>query len=72
MPSKSKPLGQKELAAYEAKRDLAAEFHSYYNAHKVLVEDAALRNARIALSMAVKQVLANGLDLLGLTAPEQM
>jgi len=53
-------------------RELAAEFHSYYNAHKVLIEDAALRNARIALSMAVKQVLANGLDLLGLTAPEQM
>jgi arginyl-tRNA synthetase len=53
-------------------RDLAAEFHSYYNAHKVLVDDSALRNARIALSMAVKQVLANGLDLLGLTAPEQM
>lgn len=53
-------------------RDLAAEFHSYYNAHKVLVDDAALRNARIALSMAVKQVVANGLDLLGLTAPQQM
>jgi len=53
-------------------RELAAEFHSYYNAHKVLIDDAALRNARIALSMAVKQVLANGLDLLGLTAPEQM
>jgi len=53
-------------------RDLAADFHSYYNAHKVLVDDSALRNARIALSMAVKQVLANGLDLLGLTAPEQM
>ena len=53
-------------------RELAGEFHSYYNAHKVLVEDDALRNARVALSLAVKQVIANGLEILGVCAPEQM
>lgn len=53
-------------------RDLAGEFHTYYNAHKALVEDKPLRDARLALSQAVRQVLANGLDLLGLSAPESM
>jgi arginyl-tRNA synthetase len=53
-------------------RELAAEFHTYYNAHKALVEDSELRDARLALSQAVRQVLANGLGLLGLTAPESM
>ena len=53
-------------------RELAGEFHSWYNAHKVLVDDAALRDARLALSMAVRQVIANGLDLLGVSAPESM
>ena len=53
-------------------RDLAADFHAWYNAHKTLVEDAALRDARLALSEAVRQVIANGLDLLGVSAPESM
>jgi arginyl-tRNA synthetase len=53
-------------------RELAAEFHAYYNAQKVLTEDEALRNARLALSQAVRQVLANGLDFLGVAAPEEM
>ena len=53
-------------------RELAQEFHSYYNAHKVLVEDAAERNARIALSDAVRRVIADGLGLLGVSAPESM
>ncbi len=53
-------------------RDLAGQFHTYYNAHKVLVEDNRLRNARVALSLAVKQVVANGLSLLGVSAPEEM
>jgi arginyl-tRNA synthetase len=54
-------------------RELAGQFHSFYNAHKVLVEDdEGLRTARIALSEAVRQVLANGLDLLGVSAPESM
>lgn len=53
-------------------RELAGEFHSWYNSHKVLVEDEAIRNARLALSAAVQQVLANGLDILGVSAPEAM
>lgn len=53
-------------------KELASDFHTYYNAHKVLVEDPELRQARIALSMAVKQVIANGLHLLGMSAPDTM
>jgi arginyl-tRNA synthetase len=53
-------------------RELAAEFHGYYNAHKMLVDDPAIRAARVALSEAVRQVLKNGLSLLGVTAPESM
>jgi arginyl-tRNA synthetase len=53
-------------------RELAGEFHSYYNAHKMLIDDQPLRDARLALSDAVRQVLANGLDLLGVSAPEAM
>ena len=53
-------------------RELAAEFHSFYNAHKLLVDDTELRDARIALSEAVRQVVANGLGLLGVNAPEAM
>lgn len=53
-------------------RELAGEFHSYYNSFKMLDDDEGLRNARVALSVAVKQVIANGLDLLGVSAPEEM
>jgi arginyl-tRNA synthetase len=53
-------------------RDLAHEFHTYYNAHQFLVDDAPLRNARLNLVCAVKQVLANGLGLLNITTPETM
>ncbi len=53
-------------------RDLAAAFHAWYNAHQFIVEDGTLRNARIALADAARQVLANGLDLLGVSAPESM
>ncbi len=53
-------------------QELAGAFHSYYNAHKVLVEDAALRDARLLLVQAVGQVLAGGLALLGVSAPEAM
>lgn len=52
--------------------DLAAEFHSCYNAVKVMVDDDELRNARLALGLATRQVLRNGLDLLGVGAPEEM
>jgi arginyl-tRNA synthetase len=53
-------------------RDVAHEFHTYYNAHQFLVEDAPLRDARLNLVCAVKQVLANGLGLLNITTPETM
>ena len=59
-----------QVAAYL--RELAGEFHTWYNAQKMLVEDEALRDARLALSEAVRQVIANGLDLLGVSAPESM
>ncbi|TVP53940.1 MAG: arginine--tRNA ligase [Halomonadaceae bacterium] len=53
-------------------RELAGLFHTYYNAHKVLVDETELRDARITLSLAVRQVLANGLGLLGVSAPQRM
>ena len=53
-------------------RELAAEFHSYYNATRLLVEDVRLRDARMALAAAVQQVLRNGLAILGVGAPEKM
>jgi len=53
-------------------RDLAGEFHSYYNAERILVEDGPLRQARLALCAAIRQTLANGLALLGVAAPEKM
>jgi arginyl-tRNA synthetase len=53
-------------------RALAGEFHSYYNAEEILVEDETLRDARLALCAAVRQTLANGLALLGVSAPEKM
>jgi arginyl-tRNA synthetase len=53
-------------------RELAGDFHSWYNGSKMLVDDRATRDARVALSEAVRQVIANGLDLLGVSAPETM
>jgi len=53
-------------------RELANDFHTYYNAHKFLIEDAALRDARLKLILATRQVLRNGLNLLGVSAPEKM
>ena len=53
-------------------RELAYALHTWYNAHQFIVDDADLRDARIALAMATRQVLANGLDLLGVSAPEKM
>ncbi|HZS68430.1 MAG TPA: arginine--tRNA ligase [Burkholderiales bacterium] len=53
-------------------RELAAQFHSYYNAERILVEDEELRSARLALCAAVRQTLANGLSLIGVSAPEKM
>ncbi len=53
-------------------RDLAADFHTYYNSHQFIVEDAALRDARLALVAATRQTLLNGFNLLGISAPESM
>ena len=53
-------------------KDLAADFHAFYNAERVLVDDSALRDARLALLLASRQVLRNGLRLLGVSAPERM
>ncbi len=53
-------------------RDLANEFHTYYNAHQFIVDDTKLRDARLSLNLAVKQVIKNGLELLGVSAPESM
>jgi arginyl-tRNA synthetase len=53
-------------------KDMAGDFHSYYNAEQFLVDDEPTRFARLALVLAVRQVIANGLHLLGVTAPEKM
>jgi len=53
-------------------KDLAADFHAFYNAERVLIEDGALRDARLALLLATRQVLRNALSLLGVSAPERM
>ena len=53
-------------------RELANQFHTYYNAHQFIVEDDAVRNARLNLISAASQVIHNGLHLLGVSAPESM
>ena len=53
-------------------RDLVSDFHSSYSAHKVLVDDANLRDARMTLYKAVQTVVANGLSIIGVSAPDEM
>jgi len=53
-------------------RDCASDFHTWYNAERVLVDDTALRLARLRLAQSCAQVIRNGLDLLGVSAPERM
>jgi len=53
-------------------RDLAAELHGFYNAERVLVDDQRLRQARLALLLAVRQTLRNGLAIVGVSTPEKM
>lgn len=53
-------------------RELAADYHRYYDAERILVDDAAVRTARVALAAAVAQVLRNGLAVLGVSAPAKM
>ncbi|MBP0600413.1 arginine--tRNA ligase [Herbaspirillum sp. LeCh32-8] len=63
-------LGPHQVAFYL--RDLAGELHSYYNAERVLVDDVPTKSARLALLAATRQVLRNGLALLGVSAPARM
>ena len=53
-------------------RELANSFHTYYNAHQFIVDDEKLRNARLVLIIAARQVIKNGLQLLGVSAPDEM
>ena len=53
-------------------RELASEFHSYYNSTRFLVPEIALQNARLSLIAATRQVLKNGMTLLGVSAPYKM
>jgi len=68
--SAARDLAPHQLAFYL--KELAAAFHSYYNSTRVLVDDESIRLARLALANAVSQVLANGLAILGVSAPEKM
>jgi arginyl-tRNA synthetase len=63
-------LGPHQVAFYL--RELAGELHSYYNAERVLVDDEPTKLARLSLLLAVRQVLRNGLALLGVSAPARM
>src|ERR1700730_40662 len=53
-------------------RDLANDFHTNYSAHQIIVEDAGLRDARLDLALAAQTVIRNGLELLGVSAPDTM
>ena len=53
-------------------KDLASDLHSFYNEHKILVEDETTKLARLALISATQQALKNGLQLLGVSAPNKM
>lgn len=66
----ARDLEPHQLAHYL--RELAGDFHAYYNAHKFIIDDVKLRNARLNLVAATRQVLENGLKLLGVSAPEKM
>lgn len=68
-------LAAHELAPHHVAfwlRDCAADFHGWYNAERVLVDDVALKHARLRLAAATRQVLANGLALMGVSAPQRM
>mgnify|MGYP001074512664 FL=1 len=60
------------LVSFYLHDELAARLHTYYNAERFLVEDEAVKLARLALVAATRQVLANGLAVLGVSAPERM
>ncbi|MGN8914334.1 arginine--tRNA ligase [Anaerofustis butyriciformans] len=66
----SKDLDPSKITKYAM--DLASAFHSFYNAHRVIVDDEKLLNARLALVVATREVLSNTLNILGVSAPEKM
>jgi arginyl-tRNA synthetase len=66
----ARDLAPHQIAFYA--KDLAADFHGFYNADRVLVDDESTRHARLALLMASRQVLRNAMALLGVSAPEKM
>jgi arginyl-tRNA synthetase len=70
MEGAARDLSPHSIAFYL--RELAAGFHSYYNSTRILVEEEEVKLARLALAAAVRQVLRNGLALLGVSAPEKM
>ena len=53
-------------------KELAATFHTFYNAHRVLVDDEVVMKARVAMCLGTRQVIRNGLDIIGVSAPESM
>ncbi|HLS51318.1 MAG TPA: DALR anticodon-binding domain-containing protein, partial [Burkholderiaceae bacterium] len=68
-------LAAKDLAPHHIAfwlRDCAADFHTWYNAERILIDNTPVKLARLRLARATRQVLANGLSLLGVQAPEQM
>ena len=68
-------IAARELAPHRLTfflKELASEFHSYYNAEQFLVDEPAVRNARLALVVATGQVVRNALAVLGVSAPEKM
>ncbi|HEX4886173.1 MAG TPA: arginine--tRNA ligase [Casimicrobiaceae bacterium] len=70
LASAARELAPHQMAFYL--KELAGEFHSYYNAERFLVDDERVRRARLALVVATGQVLASGLAVLGISAPDQM
>ena len=53
-------------------RDLSSKFHSFYNAEKIISDDKDHSDAKIALSIAIKEIINNGLNILGIGCPEKM
>lgn len=66
----ARDLAPHQIAFYL--KDLAGEFHAWYNADRMLVEDEALKDARVALAAAVRQVIRNGMRILGVSCPDSM
>lgn len=66
----ARDLAPHQIAFYL--KDLAGDFHAWYNAERMLVDDAAQKDARVALAAAVRQVIRNGMAILGVSCPESM